>query len=164
MWPSARAAVEVEADEAGDVVGAGLGGDGGGVALLHDAAVLDDDQPVGEHEGVERVVGDQQRRAGVVGEVAVQLGAGVQPGAGVERGERLVEQQQRRVDGERAGQGDPLGLPAGQLARLAAGVLGEADPVEPVGGLLAGAVRRSTPWRRGPNATLSSAVRCGKSR
>src|SRR5262249_3417647 len=49
------APVEVEADEPGDVVGTGLGGDGGRVAFLDDVPVLDDDQAVGEHEGVERV-------------------------------------------------------------------------------------------------------------
>ena len=52
-------AVQVEPDEPGDVVGAGPGGDGRGVAFLHDPAVLDDDEPVGEDERVERVVGDQ---------------------------------------------------------------------------------------------------------
>ena len=128
------------------------------------AAVLDDDQPVGEHQGVERVVGDQQRGAGVLGEVAVQLGAGVQPGAGVQRGERFVEQQQRGVDGQRAGQRDPLGLPAGQLPGFAAGVLGQADPVEPAGGLFAGGRAGRRRGGAGPNATLSSALRCGNSR
>ncbi len=91
------AAVEVEADQPGDVVGARLGGDGGGVALLHDRAVLDDDEPVGQHERVERIVRDEQRRARVLGEMALQLGAGVEAGTGVQRGQRLVEQQQRRV-------------------------------------------------------------------
>ena len=85
------APVEVETDEAGDVVGVGLGGDGGGVAFLHNLAVFDDDEPVGQDEGVQRVVGDQQGGTGVVGEVAVQFGAGVQPGAGVQRRERFVE-------------------------------------------------------------------------
>ena len=52
-----------------------------------------------------------------VAQVPAQLGADVQPGAGVERGERLVEQQQPRVGGQGAGQGDPLRLPAGQAPR-----------------------------------------------
>ena len=125
------AAVQVQADQPGHVVGARLGGHRGGVALLDDPAVLDDDQPVGEDEGVQRIVGDQQRGARMVGEVAVQFGAGVQPGTGVERGERLVEQQQLRRDGQRAGQGDPLRLPAGQVPRLAPGVPGQPDPVQP---------------------------------
>ena len=45
---------------------------------------------------------------------------------GVERTERLVEQQHLRVDGERAGERHPLALAAGQLRRVA--VL---EPVEP---------------------------------
>jgi hypothetical protein len=132
------AAVEVEADEPGDVVGAWSGGDGGGVALLDDVAVLDDDQPVGQHQGVEWVVRDQQRRAGMAGEVAVQFGAGVQPGTGIQRGEGFVEQQQARMYGEGASQRHALGLSAGQVPGLAAGVCGQTDPVEPVGGLPAG--------------------------
>src|SRR5439155_20111142 len=132
------APVQVEADEAGDVVGTRLGGDGGGVTFLHHLAVFDDDEPVGQDEGVERVVGDQQCRAGMLAEVAVQFGAGVQAGAGVQGGERFVEQQQGRVYGEGAGERDALGLPAGQVPGLAAGVFGQADPVEPVGGLPAG--------------------------
>ena len=34
---------------------------------------------------------------------------------GVERGERLVEEQRTRLDRQRAGEGDPLGLAAGEL-------------------------------------------------
>ena len=157
-----RAPVEVEADEAGDVVGAGLGGDGGGVAFLDDVAVFDDDEPVGQDEGVERVVGDEQGRAGVVGEVAVQFGAGVQAGAGVEGGEWFVEQQQQRVDGQGAGQRDPLGLPAGQLAGFAAGVVGQADPVEPVGGRSGG--RRAGRRRGGGGRRRRCPARSGAGR
>jgi hypothetical protein len=57
-------------------------------------------------------VGHEQRRARVVSQVPVKLDAGVDPRAGVERGERLVEQQQRGGDGEGAGQCDALCLPA----------------------------------------------------
>ncbi|MDM7916953.1 MAG: hypothetical protein QUU85_17060, partial [Candidatus Eisenbacteria bacterium] len=35
----------------------------------------------------------------------------------IERGERLIEQQSRRITGERAGEGDALPLPAAQLGR-----------------------------------------------
>ena len=48
-------------------------------------------------------------------EVAARLGAG----AGVERRERLVEQQEAWIGRERPGQGDPLGLAARQGRRLA---------------------------------------------
>ena len=45
-----------------------------------------------------------------------------EPGAGVEGGERFVEQQQPGLGGERAGQGDALGLAAGERPGLGAGV------------------------------------------
>ena len=56
-------------------------------------------------------------------QIAPQLGAD----ADVERGERLVEQQQARLRRERARERDALRLPARQLTGLLARVLGEAD-------------------------------------
>ena len=135
----------------------------GGGALLDDAAVLDDHQPVGEHHGVQRVVRDQDRHGLELGQVAPELGADVEAGTGVQRGQRLVEEQQPGAGGQGAGEGDPLGLAAGEPARLGAGVLGEAHPLQPPGGL-ARASALLAPWQRGPKATLSRAVRCGKSR
>ena len=49
---------------------------------------------------------------------------------GVERAERLVEQQHARLDGERAGEGHPLLLAAGELRRIAAAEAAELDDVE----------------------------------
>ena len=113
---------------------------------------------------VQRVVGDQDGGAVEVGQVAAQLGADLQPGVGVERGQRLVQQQQARVDGQGAGQGDPLGLAAGQLPGLGGGVLGQADALQPGGGAAAG--RRL--WRRrgsaGRRRRCPARDRCGKSR
>jgi hypothetical protein len=133
-----RAAVEVEADQPGDVVGARPAGDGGGVPGLHHPAVLHDDHPVGQHHRVQRVVRHQHGRARVVAEVAAQVGTGVQAGTRVQRGQRLVEQQQPRADGQRPGERHPLGLAAGEPARLVAGVRGQPHPVQPRAGLLAG--------------------------
>ena len=49
----------------------------------------------------------------------------------VERGDRLVEQDQLRIDGQRPRDADPLALAAGELVREAAEVLGmQADPLE----------------------------------
>ena len=48
----------------------------------------------------------------------------------VERTGRLVEEQDARVRRDRAGDGDPLLLAAGELARVGRGLVGEADPVE----------------------------------
>ena len=62
-------------------------------ALLDHLAVVQDDHPVGERDGVEHVVGDQDGRgAGAADLVADQL-AQLGGGAHVELRERLVEQQ-----------------------------------------------------------------------
>ena len=106
-------AVEVEADEAGDVVGARVPGDLAGRPRLHQAPVFDDDQAVGEDHRVERVMGDQQGGAAEVGEVVTQPGADLQTSVGVEGRERFVEQQQPGRGCQRAGEGDALGLAAG---------------------------------------------------
>ena len=81
----------------------------------------------------------------------------------VERGHRLVEEQQAWVGGQGAGDGDALGLPAGELGGLAVGELRDADLLQPVS---CGRVRLASGRRRGlrgANATLSSTVRCGNS-
>ena len=60
--------------------------------------------------------------------------AQLQSHLGVERGQRLVEQQHPGLDRQRAGQRDPLLLPAGQLVRVLPALGGQADHVEQVGG------------------------------
>ncbi|GAB3841905.1 hypothetical protein GCM10029963_14000 [Micromonospora andamanensis] len=85
-------------------------------------------------------MGDQQGGAAVVGEVVLELGAGVESGTGVEGGERLVQQEQGRFDGEGTSQRHPLGLPAGEVPRFASGVFGEPDPGQPVRCPLSGPV------------------------
>ena len=76
-------------------------------------AVVQDDDAVREQQRVEEVVGDDDRRP--VGQHPPQHPAEQRRGADVQRGHRLVEQQQARVGGERAGDGDPLRLTAGEL-------------------------------------------------
>jgi len=77
---------------------------GDAVAQVHGFGdVVRDEQ----HGGAALAAGAQQ--------VVLQLGAG----DGVERGEGFVEQQQRGLEDERAGQGDAALLPARQLARIA---------------------------------------------
>ena len=83
------------------------------------------DDAVGDLERLFLVVGDED--AGDV-QLVVQP---AQPAAqllahlGVERAERLVEQQHLRLDRERARQRDALALAAGELGRIAVG-----EPVE----------------------------------
>ena len=55
------------------------------------------------------------------------LGAHLQPQLGVQVGQRLVHQHQRRLEHDRAGDRDPLLLTAGELAGQLAGVLLEPD-------------------------------------
>jgi len=50
---------------------------------------------------------------------ALELFAGGGPELGVEVGKRFVEQEYGRLPDDGAGQGDPLTLTAGELARLA---------------------------------------------
>ena len=125
---------EVHPNEVGDVAGPRpfrdlLGGTG-----LGDPALLHDDEPLGQRDGLHRVVRHQQADAVVAVELAAQLTARLQPGARVEGGQGFVEQEQARLRRQRPGQGDPLRLPAGQLLRLAPAVLAEPHPLEPLGG------------------------------
>ena len=140
---------QVGADQLGHVARPGVGGDLGQVALLAHPARLHHDHPVGEGVGVDGVVGDHDGGRPRAGELAAQVAADLDPGAGVEGGEGLVEQQEHGVDGERPAEGDALGLPAREGAGAVAGVVGQAEALEPLGRPLAG----PRPWaRRGPAA------------
>ena len=91
-----------------------------GVPAWTTPPVLDDDDPVGQRHRVDRVVGDQHGAAGELGQVPAQLGAHGEPGAGVERRQRLVEQQQRA--GRRRARGPaPPAAPARRRAGPGAG-------------------------------------------
>jgi len=59
-----------------------------------------------------------------------QPAAQVAPYLGVERAERLVEQQHARLDGQRAGQRHALALAARELRRRALAEAAELDQVE----------------------------------
>ena len=128
----------------------------------HDRAAVEDDDPVGQQQCVEDVVGDEDD--GAVGQHPAQHLPERRGDRDVERGHRLVEQQQPRVGGEGPGDGDPLRLPAGQL-RPACGRRSSGDADLAPASARAYAVRRPAGCRRlrGPKATLSSAVRCGNS-
>ena len=54
----------------------------------------------------------------------------LQPRQRVERPERLVEEEHRRVDGEGAGEGGALALAAGELERVARAVTVGVEPDE----------------------------------
>ena len=83
----------------------------GVAAGLDDPAAVDDVDAVGAAHG-RQAVGDQERRA--AGHQPLQRLLHLRLALGVERAGRLVEQQDRRVLQEGAGDGDPLALAAGQ--------------------------------------------------
>ncbi len=109
----------------------GLAATSSGGPFLGDEAVVEHQHPGREGEGVEGVVGDQQGHAGEVAQVLGQLEAQAGRDADVEAGERLVEEQHGGLGGQRASQGDPLGLATGELVRTAVRQRADAEPVEP---------------------------------
>ena len=86
-----------------------------------------------------------------------ELGAALR----IERRGRLVHQQQRRIDGERARDGDALRLAARQLARQRRGAMLDAERVAAARGRACRASAGATPCAcTGARQTLSIAVRC----
>jgi hypothetical protein len=69
------------------------------------------------------------------------------PHAGIQRAERFVEQQHRRVDGERPGEAHPLALPAGELRGIAVRKPLELDQLEQLVDARADLVLRPPPDR-----------------
>ena len=65
-----------------------------------------------------------------IGKQLRELAADDAAGVGVERGERLVEQEHGRVTGECAGERDPLTLATRQLARSRGGQVGDPEALE----------------------------------
>src|SRR5215213_8698628 len=128
------APVEVDPDQLGHVRRARPGADLGRGAGLGDPAAFQDDQAVGEGDGLQGVVGHQQPGAVEGGQVAAEVAADLGAGGGVEGGQGLVQEQQPGVASHGPGQGDPLGLAAGQGPGPGPGVAGQADPLEPDGG------------------------------
>ena len=88
------------------------------------------DDAVGELQRLLLIVGDEDRgQAHAIVQIA-QPAAQILADLGVERAERLVEQQDARLDRERAGQRDALALAAGKLRRIALAEPAELDEIE----------------------------------
>ena len=127
-------------------------------ALLHEAALVQDDDAI-EHRGDAETVGDDQR--GALADAAEEAGEDRRLGLGVDGGEGVVENQYPGVAQERTRQGRPLALTARE--RQAA----LADHRVPPGrqprhvGREARHVRRglATPVSGAPKATFSRSVR-----
>ena len=95
----------------------GRRGELAGRALLHDPAGVDDRDAVAEHRGLGEVVRHEQRRDGGVAQHGRELARRARARAGVERRQRLVEQQRARRHRQRAGERDALALAARQRPR-----------------------------------------------
>ncbi len=99
-------------------------------AQLEDPSLDDHAHPVGERGRVLEVVRDEERRQPQLGEELGELAANDPARVGVERRERLVEQQHRRVARERPRQRDPLALAAGEVAGTGAGEVRDPEALE----------------------------------
>lgn len=99
-------------------------------ANLLDFAVLHDDDAVGQRQGLILVMRDVQRGAAELAMDAADFGAHFQAQLGIEIGERLIHQDQRRFDDDGAGNRYALLLAAGQLAGQLVHVLRQLHQVE----------------------------------
>ena len=129
------------------------------VDLLRRADLLDRPSahhrdPVGHGERLLLVVRHVDERDADLALELPQLELQVLAELGVERAERLVEQQHLRVEHQRPGQGDALLLAAGELRRTALGEIADADELERLADAAVGLVLR------GPSGSAARRRRC----
>ena len=175
-WPPVKertAERHLQGEELGRLLLLGVSGPGEGdlpVGLDPAGPAGHDDDPVGEHDGLGDRVGHEHHRGlallGQLQQEVAHLGAGDL----VERGEGLVHEQHRRVEGERPDERHPLLHAAGQLVGVASGgsLRGRPAPAgrrsRPEAGRHAGArCRRAAGRWRGPSATAAGRGTGGRS-
>ena len=95
-------------------------------AVVHDAAVAEHDDAVGDRRGV-RVVRDHHDRLAELVDRLAQQGEHLVGRLGVQVAGRLVGEHHRRAVDQRARHGDALLLAAGQLGRAVREAVAEAD-------------------------------------
>ena len=115
----------------------------GGCADLLDPALAHHDDPVGQRQRLLLVVGDVDGRDPELALDRPDLLAKGDPDLGVEGRQRLVEEEDLGLDGEGPGEGDALLLPARELVRVAAALLGQVDQLEQLADALPDLVLRS---------------------
>ncbi len=121
------------AEEPGHELRAGLAPDLGGGTVADHAALAHHHQAIGHRVGLLLVVGDVDRGRARRRQHPSQVhGEAIAQGA-VERAERLVEHEQPRGGGERAGQRHPLGLAAREGVDGSVLEAGQAHQVEHLG-------------------------------
>ena len=99
-------------------------------ALLHHLAGVDDPHTVAELSGLGEVVRHEQRWRLALAEHLGEHACRPRPGAGVERGQRLVEQQHSGFRREGSREGDSLPLPAAEAVRARLRAALEAEALE----------------------------------
>ena len=108
-------------------------------------AGFEQDDAGGQEQGLAQIVGDKDdgfaESAGKGPEFLLKFGAG----DGIERTERFVHQQDRRIGGEGAGNADPLALASGELARATFGVFARIKTHQPEHFLDSGCRARRVP-------------------
>ena len=135
LWPVDPAGDDVETGDRGPERAAWPGQDGPDRSVLHDPAVLEHDDAVGEEQHVENVVGDDQR--GPVGQHTAEHLAHGGGGGDVECGQGFVQQEEPGIGRQRPGDCDALGLAAGQRRRPTVGQVGGVHLRQPSPGHLA---------------------------
>ena len=85
---------------------------------LRHSAVLQDDDVIRKRHRIDGIMGYDHRDAAEACEQPAQQRPDLAARAHIERRQRLVEQEELRFVRDRAGDGDPLRLTAGEFARL----------------------------------------------
>ena len=116
----------------------------------------------GQVHGLGDRVGHEHHAGAGLGADPQQLGLHVLAGHLVQRAERLVHQQQRRVGGERPGDGDALLHAAGQLPRPVLGEVGQLDQARASPAPAARRFALSQPFSSSGSSTFLTTVRQSK--
>ncbi len=97
---------------------------------LQDPTLADDADPVRERGGVLEVVGDEHGGQPERLEQLAQFGADARPRVRVERGERLVQQEDLRIACERSRERNALALSARELRDACVREMGDPEALE----------------------------------
>ena len=130
--------------------------------LLHDA-VLHHDDAVGQRQRLVLVVRHVDRRAAELAVDAADLGARLDAQLGVEVRQRLVHQDQRRLDDDRARDRDALLLAAGELAGQLVLLADQLHELQRVRDAWRRSSAPATPRIRRPKPTFFATLMCGNS-
>ena len=104
-------------------------------AELSDPPNVHHGDAIGQRVGVHWIVGDHDSDPVERLQVPAQITAHVAACAGIERSQRLVEQEQMWFGRQRTSEGDTLRLTTRESSRRVGGVIGESDTSQPFGGV-----------------------------